>query len=83
MSPEFWIGLFIGIGVFIINEQVRKNAPARHAKYRMRVRLARWLYEGKLRPVSVRRTVRKSAPKRGAVLSVVRRDDAGAGPAAS
>lgn len=75
------MGLVIGVGVFALNAWVRRGAPERHARYRMRARLARWLYEGKLRPVSLRVVKRRRTAKRRAVLSVVRRDDSTPGAA--
>ena len=68
------------------------NSASRHARYRMRARLARWLMEGKLREVkakkgkvvlaedtlSLRRRRDRRAAERRQVLSVVRRPDSGA-----
>jgi hypothetical protein len=82
MRPEFYIGLGMVIA-FVVNAIVRRGAPQRHARYKMRAKLAQWLYEGRLKPVSLRRVARRGTPKRAKVLSVVRRRDPGAGSAAS
>ena len=83
MSPEFFIGVFVAVGVFTLNHLVRRDATQRHARYRLRAKLAQWLYEGRLKPVSMRRVTRRGKTQRGKVLSVVRRNDPGAGSAAS
>ena len=80
MSAEFYIGLGIVIA-FVVNAIVRNGAAQRHARYRMRAKLARWVFEGRLKPVSLSRTRRRGAPKRRAVLRVVRRDDSRPGAA--
>jgi len=80
MSPEFYIGLGIGIA-FVVNALVRHNAPQRHARYRMRAKVARWIYDGKLSPVSMRKVRRPGAAKRRAVLHAVRRDTTRTGTA--
>jgi len=62
------------------------NAASRHARYRLRVKLARWVMGGQLREVkakhgrivSVRGQRRGLAAKRTKVLSVVRRRDSAA-----
>ena len=68
------------------------HAGPRHAKYRMRAQLARWLMDGRLREVkakkgkvvlakgsvSLRRRRDRRAAERRQVLSVVRRPDSGA-----
>lgn len=78
----------IGVGVVLLIAWVRRDTPQRHARYRLRVQLARWLMDGKLtearvrkgrllvsRRVSVRGARRGRTAQRGKVLSVVRRDD--------
>jgi hypothetical protein len=75
MTPWFYIGLGVVIA-FVVNALVRKDATQRHARYRMRAKLARWIYEGRLTPVQVRRKRDLRAPKRRQNLSVVRRADA-------
>lgn len=69
------------------------KAGERHARYRMRARLARWLWSGALHEVRVKKgrlivpagvvPVRRARGRRPAqrhkVLSVVRRDDSAAG----
>ena len=71
------------------------NAGPRHARYRLRVKLASWLLQGRLHDVHVRhvrkgklvvpmsvRPARRGRPaQRGQVLSAVRRDDSSAGTA--
>ena len=70
---EFLIGFGVGCGIWLLNAMIRANAPQRHARYRMRVRLARWLMEGKLTParakkgkiVAPRSVLRLSRARRG------------------
>jgi len=83
MSPEFFLGAAVVTGLFVLNALIRKDAPQRHARYRLRAKLAQWLYEGRLKPVSMRRVTRRGKTQRAKVLSVVRRSDPGAGSAAS
>jgi hypothetical protein len=80
MSPEFYVGLGIVIAV-AVNAIVRHDAAQRHARYRMRAKLARWIYDGKLTPVSVRRGRRGRTAKRQPVLHAVRRDPTRTGTA--
>lgn len=68
------------------------NASRRHARYRMRARLARWIWSGALHDVRVkkgqivvpngvlpvRRPRRGRTAERHKVLSIVRRDDSAA-----
>ena len=68
------------------------NSASRHARYRMRARLARWLMDGRLHDVrvtkgkvalakgsvSLRRKRDRRAAERRQILSVVRRPDSGA-----
>ena len=80
MPPEFY--LLAGVVLaFAINQLVRRDAPSRHARYRMRAKLAQLIYAGRLTPVSVRRVRRRGAAKRSKVLSVVRRDTQNTGTA--
>ena len=90
MSPDFWIGVVIGVGVFVLQAWVRRDADQRHARYRMRAKLAAWLMEGKLQPararkgklvLPVRRLRQRRAAQRDTVLPMVRRDDSGTGAA--
>ena len=80
MRPEFYLGLGIVIA-FVVNAIVRHDATQRHARYRMRAKLARWIYDGKLTPVSVRRGRRGRTAKRQPVLHAVRRDTTRTGTA--
>lgn len=81
MSPDLLVGFTIGILVYALNAWVRKDAPVRHARYRMRVKLARWLLDGKLHDVYVRKPRATKAAQRGRVLSAVRREDSSSGAA--
>lgn len=85
---NFWIGLVIGVTVFLVHKWIWDHTPARHARWQMRAKLAQWLLEGRVHPAIVKKgkLVRpksvplrdargRRAPKRGQVLSVVRRDD--------
>lgn len=45
------VGLIIGVIACLLNAYVRYYTPRRHARYALRVRLARWFYEGRLRDV--------------------------------
>ena len=82
---EFVIGALVGAGVVALNGLIRADAPRRHARYRLRAKLARWVLEGRVSPakvthgkLSVPSPRAKRAAKRHKVLSVVRRDDAAA-----
>ena len=80
------------VGVLLLNAYVRRNVQQRHARYSMRVQLARWLMDGKLHDVrvmkgkvvrakgslSLRRKRDRRAAERRQILSVVRRPDSGA-----
>jgi hypothetical protein len=81
---NFWIGLVIGVTVFLVHKWIWDHTPARHARWQMRAKLAQWLLEGRVHPaivkkgklvLPVRRARRQNTPKRAPVLSVVRRDD--------
>jgi hypothetical protein len=78
------------VWAFAIVLYIRHHAPRRHARYRMRARLAAWLMDGKLRPVGqvkngrlvqMRQRAARRAAERRHVLSVVRRNDPGSGAA--
>ena len=85
---EFVIGALIGAGVVALNGLIRSDAPRRHARYRLRAKLARWVLEGRVSPakvthgkLSVPSPRAKRAAKRDQVLSIMRRTNSGTGTA--
>jgi hypothetical protein len=90
MSPEFWYGLVAGFVALLLHQWVRKDAVQRHARWKMRARLAQWLLEDKLQPVRakkgkvvlpLRKSRRVDKAQRRSGLSVVRREDSSSGAA--
>ena len=92
MTTSDWLLLaLVALVTRIVFGLAMFRAGQRHARYTMRVRLARWLYSGRLQPVtrvrkgkiivsrrqrlSMRRAAGPRATERRKVLSVVRRDD--------
>ena len=82
---EFVLGALIGAGIVALNGLIRADAPRRHARYRLRAKLARWVLNGQVTPAQVRngklslRSTRRRRPaQRDKILSVVRRDDTAA-----
>lgn len=91
---DFAVGLVAGIVLVAVQRYIWTRTPSRHARYRMRAKLAQAILGGKTKPVgkvrkgrlivpnvSVRGAKRRIAAQRNKVLSVVRRDDPRTGSA--
>jgi hypothetical protein len=58
VSLDFYIGFALGILAIALPRYIGKNAHARHARYRMRAKLARAVMAGTLKDVHVTKTGR-------------------------